>query len=69
VSGKATVECYVISGGLLDKCSVLDESPAGYGFGAAAIQLAFEHYVRADPEGRYGLGKKVAVPIDFKPPR
>ena len=69
VSGRATVGCEVIAGGLLDHCRVQEEQPAGYGFGDAAIQLAFEHHVRAGADGRYPVGRQVSLPIDFKLPR
>jgi protein TonB len=69
VSGRTVVECEIIANGLLDHCRVLEEDPPGYGFGDAAIQLAFDHHVRADPEGRYGVGRRVSVPIDFVLPR
>lgn len=69
VSGRATVQCEVNSAGLLDQCRVLEEDPAGYGFGQAGIQLAFEHHVRPDAEGRFPVGRRVSVPVDFAPPR
>jgi TonB family protein len=67
IAGSATVECEVISSGLLDHCVVLKEDPEGYGFGDAAIQVAFEHWVKTDAQGRLGTGKRVAVPITFSP--
>ena len=69
VSGRATVECEVVASGLLDHCLVLQEDPAGYGFGEAAIRLAFEHQVRPDAEGRYPVGRRVDLPVEFTPPR
>lgn len=69
VSGRATVECEVIANGLLDHCRVVEEHPAGHGFGEAAVQLAFGHHVRPDAEGRLPLGRRVEVPVQFIPPR
>jgi protein TonB len=69
VSGRATVECEVVANGLLDHCRVLEEDPAGYGFGDAAVRLAFEHQVRPDADGRLPVGRKVDLPVDFVPPR
>jgi protein TonB len=69
VSGSATVECEIIRAGLLDHCSILTEDPPGEGFGDAAIRVAFEHYARPDTEGRFAVGRKVRVPIQFTPPR
>lgn len=69
VSGRATVQCEIVSSGVLDHCSVLDENPTGYGFGDAAIRVAFEHYARPDAEGRFAVGRRVSVPVQFEPPR
>jgi periplasmic protein TonB len=69
VSGSATVQCEVTASGVLDHCLVQEESPAGYGFGDAAIQVAFAHHVRPDAEGRFPVGRRVGVPIEFIPPR
>jgi protein TonB len=69
VSGRATVECEVVANGLLDHCRVLEEDPAGYGFGDAAVRLAFEHHVRPDADGRLPVGRRVDLPIEFIPPR
>jgi TonB family protein len=69
ISGRATVECEVIASGLLDHCRVLEEAPTGYGFGDAAVQLAFEHSVRPDAEGRLPVGRRVELPVTFAPPR
>ena len=69
VSGRATVECQIIREGLLDHCSILEEDPPGQGFGDAAIRVAFEHYARPDAEGRFAVGRRVRVPIQFTPPR
>jgi periplasmic protein TonB len=69
ITGRATVECEVIAGGLLDHCFVQEEDPPGYGFGNAAIRLAFEHSVRPDAEGRLPVGRKVDLPIEFTLPR
>jgi protein TonB len=69
ISGRATVECEITGGGVLDHCRVLDEDPAGYGFGDAAVQLVFDYHVRPDAEGRYAVGRRVSVPVDFIPPR
>ena len=69
ITGRATVECEVIAGGLLDHCRTVEEEPAGHGFGDAAIQLAFEHQVRPDAQGRIPVGRKIELPIEFVLPR
>lgn len=40
LSGEATVLCYVGLNGRLDDCDIAEESPAGMGFGRAAVRLA-----------------------------
>jgi len=69
ITGRATVECEITAGGLLDHCVVLDEDPDGYGFGDAAVRLVFDYQVRPDAEGRFAVGRRVPVPVDFIPPR
>lgn len=69
VSGRATVECEIVANGLLDRCRVVDEEPAGQGFGEAAIQVAFEHHVRPDANGYLPIGRRIDLPVDFAPPR
>ncbi len=69
ITGWATVECEITAGGVLDHCRVLDEYPAGYGFGDAAIKLVFDDRVRPDAEGRFAVGRRVGVPVEFTPPR
>jgi TonB family protein len=69
ISGRATVECEIITGGQLDHCRVVTEDPEGKGFGDAAIQLAFEHTVRPDANGYMPVGRRVDLPVQFTPPR
>ena len=69
ITGRATVECEITAGGVLDHCLVLDEDPAGYGFGDAAIRLVFDYHVRPDADGRFAVGRRVGVPVEFVPPR
>jgi TonB family protein len=38
-SGRGIIDCDVTAAGLLDKCRVVDEWPADYGFGEAALKL------------------------------
>ena len=40
IDGRAAIGCSVTTEGTLDRCEVLSESPAGAGFGAAALALA-----------------------------
>jgi len=66
LGGKATLRCSVTLEGTLTGCSVLSESPAGEGFGAAALKLS--RYFRMSPKTVDGTpveGAVVTVPIGF----
>ena len=68
LSGRATISCYVRLDGMLRDCTVVSEEPAGYGFGAAAVELSrsFEMY----PGIRDGVPQEstVRIPIAFSLP-
>src|SRR5580692_1228994 len=40
ISGAVKIKCAATSAGLLSDCSVIQETPTGEGFGAAALSLA-----------------------------
>ncbi len=65
LEGHATLDCLVQGNGSL-KCRVSDETPAGLGFGQAAVDLS--HAFRAEPtvNGVRSAGKHVHVPITFQ---
>ena len=50
VEGSATIECQILSADGKVKCSVVSETPKGYGFGAAAVR-AIEARGRVDTGG------------------
>lgn len=67
--GNAVVQCRMATSGPLTDCAVLSESPAGEGFGAAA--LALTPLFRADELDGFGLkveGRGIRIPIRFSPP-
>lgn len=65
-SGEAVIRCMTTSQGTLVGCVVLAESPAGAGFGRAALQLARYFQVGPAP-GKVGDvgGQSVSIPIRF----
>jgi TonB family protein len=67
--GKATIACFVSLEGALHDCAVASESPAGFGFGAAALALAPQlMFNPATHDGVPVADKVVRIPIDFLPP-
>lgn len=69
VEGRAVLQCRVGVDTRLYGCVVLEESPAGYGFGDAALAISGE--MRMSPrtvDGKPEAGAQVRVPIVFKAP-
>src|SRR5258708_10544083 len=63
MGGKASLHCRINRGGRLDACRVERESPAGAGFGGAALSMA--KFFRVDPESEASLRGDVELPIGF----
>jgi len=66
VNGRAEIGCTVAATGFLEACEVIDESPAEFGFGAAALKMAGSFQMR--PMTRNGVpvtGAQVHIPIVF----
>lgn len=64
--GTAILDCAVAVSGRLENCRVAGETPAGLGFGVAALSLADKF--RMEPalrDGRPTAGGRVRIPVVF----
>jgi TonB family protein len=67
IEGHATMECEVAADGYLRKCRILEETPKGYGFGAALLLLAPRFQMKPMTiDGRPVAGARVRIPVGFK---
>lgn len=69
IPGRAVVQCQVRLTGTLEGCGIVEETPAGMGFGAAVLRLTSSF--RMTPMRHDGVevdGAVVRIPIAFSPP-
>jgi TonB family protein len=64
--GRAVIKCTVNLEGLLRDCTVAEETPAGLGFGPAAIVLAPTFLMKPAMRNGQPVEASVTVPINFK---
>lgn len=65
-SGRVVLNCRLTAGGEVTGCSVASETPAGEGFGRAALSLS--RYFRLSPrtvDGQAIEGARVSIPLNF----
>ncbi|MDP3749803.1 MAG: energy transducer TonB [Phenylobacterium sp.] len=66
LGGKAVISCSVSLQGALRDCSVVSESPAGSGFGVAAIALTPQLLMKPGMRGGKPVVSTVRIPINFE---
>ncbi len=68
IPARVNVDCRVGLNGKLNSCSVLDETPTGYGFGKAALKWAQSFRMKPKTvDGQPVDGAHIALPIVFFP--
>ena len=69
LAGRVIMTCKVLGDGRLDACAVVEETPSGNGFGAAALSLApYFRFSIIDRDGRSLEGGTVRIPLSWRPP-
>jgi hypothetical protein len=67
VSGSALLVCFVRADGQFEKCEVENETPEGFGFGAAALRLGPYYRINmSHPRAKSLIGARIRQPIEFK---
>src|SRR5579859_4947929 len=68
ISGAVKVRCAATAQGSLANCAVVEETPTGEGFGAAALSLTSAMELKpTGADGRPIAGQSVVVPVKFEP--
>ena len=69
VSGGARISCTVKADGRLTACTVLEETPPGFGYGKAAIRLSTYFRMKSlDRNGKPVAGGTVVIPLRWNLP-
>ena len=70
LSGRAAIVCRILANGRLTDCNVVEETPAGLGFGAAAIRLApYFQMTTTTADGKSVEGGTVRLPLVWTLPQ
>jgi TonB family protein len=66
VSGRAIISCVVIDTGHVDNCRIVQETPTGFGFGKASLELSQFFVMQTDlADGSSTVGATVVIPLSF----
>ena len=64
LSGHTTMRCIVDSTGKMSKCEIVEETPAGHGFGDAELKLApLYRMTITQPNGCSNIGAVMVIPM------
>ncbi len=67
VEGRAVIECVVTADGTMTDCKVVEETPAGQGFGAASLRVASRFRMRTTTlDGIPVMGAHVRIPLNWR---
>ncbi|WP_284358428.1 energy transducer TonB [Candidatus Phycosocius spiralis] len=67
IDGWVMLQCSVRKTGQFEKCTILEEKPLGYGFGAAALAFGPDYWINLkDPRAGALLGDRVPQDIVFR---
>jgi TonB family protein len=68
LTGSAKVRCVVATDGSLKDCAVMEETPAGAAFGAAALEVAANAKMKPATKAGQPVESTVVVPVSFDIP-
>jgi TonB family protein len=66
MTGRVTIDCAVTDKGGLDDCKVASESPEGFGFGKAALQLSHRFQMNHGPPPELEPRPRLQIPLTFR---
>lgn len=71
VDGKAVMTCDVNEAYRLEACALVSETPEGWGFGAATLEVSryFKFKPKLDADGKPAPRGRVTVPLTWSVPR